>query len=270
VEADTVITVPGAHFSATSLWPEQDPAQLGTGWYDEPGIVPQVLAYDRSPVRDVDGHVAGGQVALDAQIKAAYLADPSGTITIVSASMGTLVSQAEQRSLASDPAAPPADQVVFVETSSPTRPSGAARYFPVGVRLPGVGYTVTRDPMSQYDVDVVVGEYDWFGDAPDRPWNLLADANAAMGLLYVHGQTSTDSQRADARVLSTVTNTLGGTTTTYLVPTKQLPLTQPLRQAGVPDRVVDRIDKPLRRVIDRAYKRNDDDRRHLPGHRHAA
>jgi hypothetical protein len=59
------------------------------------------------------------------------------------------------------------------------------------------------------------------------------------------------------RNITETTNDLGGRTTSYLVPTKDLPLTQPLRQVGVPRSIVDEVDKHLRPVVDAGYKRND-------------
>ena len=45
--------------------------------------------------------------------------------------------------------------------------------------------------------------------------------------------------------------------TTYFVPTKNLPLTHPLRDIGIPDRVVDRIDQVVRPIVDAGYLRHD-------------
>ena len=57
--------------------------------------------------------------------------------------------------------------------------------------------------------------------------------------------------------ISTTTNSRDGTTTTYLVPTPQLPLTHPLRTV-LPDQTVDRVDEVLRPVVDAGYSRHDD------------
>ena len=66
---------------------------------------------------------------------------------------------------------------------------------------------------------VVTNEYDGFADFPDRPGNLLAVANAVMGLFYRHGQTSTATLTGvPAHDISTTVNALGATTTTYLIP----------------------------------------------------
>ncbi len=48
-----------------------------------------------------------------------------------------------------------------------------------------------------------------------------------------------------------------GSVTTYFVPTENLPLTQPFRDVGVPDALVDQADDVLRPVIDAGYVRHD-------------
>ena len=45
--------------------------------------------------------------------------------------------------------------------------------------------------------------------------------------------------------------------TTYLVPTENLPLTQVFRDVGVPDALVDKADQVLRPVVDAGYVRHD-------------
>ena len=52
-------------------------------------------------------------------------------------------------------------------------------------------------------------------------------------------------------------NSLGGSTTSYLIPTAKLPLVQPLRDIGVPEKIVAAIEKPLKKVVDKGYTRND-------------
>ena len=74
--------------------------------------------------------------------------------------------------------------------------------------------------------------YDAFADFPDKPWNLLAIANAMAGLIYRHGQTATaDLSEVPAQNITTTVNSLGATTTTVVVPSPFLPLTQVLRDA---------------------------------------
>jgi len=62
------------------------------------------------------------------------------------------------------------------------------------------------------------------------------------------------ADRVPAQNITTTVNDRGGTTTTFVVPTERLPLTQPLRTAGFPDVAVDALDDVLRPVIDAAYE----------------
>ncbi len=74
----------------------------------------------------------------------------------------------------------------------------------------------------------------------------------------MHGAVAfSDISDVPSENMTTTTNSRGGTTTTYLVPTPQLPLTQPLRTV-LPDQTVDRVDEVLRPVVDAGYSRHDD------------
>ena len=58
---------------------------------------------------------------------------------------------------------------------------------------------------------------------------------------------------SDAVVVSRVTSRLGGTTTTYMIPSSTLPLLQPLQQLGVPERTVDALNSVLKPIVDAGY-----------------
>ena len=101
-------------------------------------------------------------------------------------------------------------------------------------------------------------EYDGWADTPDHPLNLVADANAVAGIVYIHSSyadADLDLSTVPAEDITTTTNSLGGKTTAYLVPTKNLPLVQPLRDIGIPEPVVEAVEKPLRKVVDAGYDR---------------
>ena len=78
-----------------------------------------------------------------------------------------------------------------------------------------------------------------------------------MAMAYVHPVAHfSDLSGVPPQNITSTVNSQGGTYGLYLVPAKQLPLTMPLRQAGVPDEVVDELDANLRPAIDAAYARN--------------
>lgn len=108
-------------------------------------------------------------------------------------------------------------------------------------------------PMpSAYSTTEIVREYDGFSDWPDKPTH-LAVLNALMGIAYVHTDYGSAANPMTPGTLKTVrTNVAGGTTTHYVVRTVRLPLTQPLRDAGLNTSLLDAL---LRPQIDRAYVR---------------
>ena len=72
----------------------------------------------------------------------------------------------------------------------------------------------------------------------------------------MHGhydEADLDVSHVPAKNVTTVLNSLGGKTTTYLVPTDKLPLVQPLRDLHVPEGIVTKIEKPLKRIVDAGY-----------------
>ena len=94
---------------------------------------------------------------------------------------------------------------------------------------------------------------------PSGPAGIL---NALLGAVYVHGRYETvpgglDLSAVPAANVSTSTNSLGGTTTSYLIPTVGLPLVQPLRDIGIPEPIVAAIEGPLKDMVDAGYARHD-------------
>jgi pimeloyl-ACP methyl ester carboxylesterase len=181
---------------------------------------------------------------------------PDGEVVIIGESMGSMVAWRLAKELA-DGAQPPDPGRVSVVLIAPPE-VGVAEYFKEGTFIPILNYRITRIAESPYDTTIVIGEYDGWSDPPDRPWNLVSSANALAGISYVHGPPSFT---ADVGGLTPESEIPGddehGSITTYLVPTKNLPLTQVFRDVGVPDALVDKADQVLRPVIDAGYVRHD-------------
>lgn len=217
----------------------------------------------------------GQSVAVGLENMDAAVRSTPGQKIVVGASGTTLVVDEEMRRLANDPTAPPADELSFVVMGDANR--GAFKFFR-GVKLPIFDYTVPQIPVTKYNVLVVKGEYDGIGDWPDRWWNVLADLNAlaGTGLLQqiipedivdkyaleewgsVHYEAMfADLSKVPAKNVTVSQNSEGGITTTYLVPTADLPLLRPLKKLGVPQDAIDGLTKVLRPIIDSAYYRND-------------
>jgi hypothetical protein len=179
-------------------------------------------------------------------------------VAVAGLSEGTLVIDRELaylQSLSEDDA-PSRDLLTFYVFGDMLR--GLGQMYLPGVTIPFIGQTFGPVPETRYDTVVVNEEWDGWANPPDRPWNPLAVLNAVMGAVYTvngsndHSQTSLDSM-ADAVLVSQVKSTLGGTTSTYIVPRTQLPITRPLLQLGVPRWVVDEIDKLLMPLIRAGY-----------------
>ncbi len=148
-------------------------------------------------------------------------------------------------------AADPADGKV------PPPPSelNVAVYGSPSERYYGEGVTYQPIPDTPYDVLIVTAEYDGIADFPDNPFNLLAVLNATLGADQLHVASAYHDIRNEPTKYTIVENTLGGTTTTILIPTPVLPLLEPMLDKGASPAVVARLDKLLRPVIDKAYRR---------------
>lgn len=184
------------------------------------------------------------------------------TIIVAGFSQGAIVIAYEKKRLMKlgEDQRPDDSQLKFVTFGDPTGPNGILRWIPF--RIPIIGLTPVRTPDTPYETTIINGEYDGWADFPDRPWNLIATANALLGIVYVHGRYEDKvggfdlSTVPEKNIVETV-NKAGGKTTTYLIPTEKLPLLQPLRDLGFPESFVAALEAPLRKIIDAAYKRND-------------
>lgn len=185
--------------------------EIGAGFF--PGTTGVLIDYPASLFQPgtADQHINIGADRLDAAIN-----EREKPLAIVGQSEGTVVLDVERARLESDPAAPPADALEFVLFNSPTR-GLATTLFPAGTRIPFVDVVVGPPVESRYDTSLVVHEYDFWGDFPDRPWNLAALANAAMGTLFVHQLAYDIPAQIAPENITTVVNAKGATDTTYFV-----------------------------------------------------
>ena len=230
---------------------------IGQNWF--PGTTSQVVNYPASigfisgslAAPGVNEAVAMGQRALNDQIMNAFVNGNGLPVRIAALSEGTLVVNRELAYLAADPTAPPPSALQFAMFNGPE--SGLFHaYLPDGVTVPFVDYTAHGVPNTQYDVSVVFGQYDFFGNPPDRPWNIPAWVNSLAAGIYNHNTTSLVSM-SDAVQVSSVTTSLGGTITTDMVPAPTLPMLFPLQQLGVPQPIVNDLNAFLHPIVDDGY-----------------
>lgn len=221
----------------------QEALDLASGYLDDVG-----------PINGV-GYPAGLLFALDSVIGAGGVNSALGSvadgvkITLIGVSQGAIVLNYVKQSLALQITANrPHTELSFVTFGDPTNGTGG-----IVAKNPLLWLTVPLGPLpTPYNTTEIVREYDGLADWPDRPTALSA-MNALLGTVVVHPDYGVAADPRTPGTLKTVTtNILGGTTTHYLVPTAELPITAILRAAGVDTSI---IDAWLRPQIDRSYNR---------------
>jgi hypothetical protein len=211
-----------------------------------------VLDYPASlwPVTGLLDPTLGASIRIGTANLAALARSTPGPISVSGISQGSLVVQQTQEILNADPMI--SADTTFIMIANPNLGTARGLY---GIYIPILNYTPRPLPETRFNTVVVTNQYDGFADPIRRPWNLLTVVNALMALAYVHPfAQNSDLSTVPLENITITTNSQGGTTTTYFVPTPQLPLTMPLRQLRVPDRIVDTIDDALRPIIDAGYK----------------
>lgn len=248
--AVTAFTVSGTE----AMHPPPHPEDLLPGYFA--GVTVARIAYPAS-VFGMDASVAVATAGLGIGVR-----DSLGPVIVAGFSQGAIAVAYAKQALMALPAdqRPAVDRLSFLTIGDPSGPAGILKSLPFSV--PFIGLSPFIAPPTPYASVIVNGEYDAWGDFPDRPWNLVSLANAVLGILYVHGRYETipgglDLSTVPAANVSISTNSLGGTTTSYLIPTVKLPLVQPLRDIGIPEPIVSALEKPLKDMVDAGYTRHD-------------
>ncbi|WP_313673816.1 PE-PPE domain-containing protein [Mycolicibacterium sp.] len=274
VPTDNAFAIPGASIDywAPALlnrfnpWADDGPlvAQINAHYYDCTGCSSIVVRYPRTagPLFGPGAPFADRSIAIGASVAIDDVRNAMGSSVIAGLSLGAITAGATQQALDADPLGPNRSHVAFIVAGDPSRVTplsmGLGSFMPAGWRIPLLGWTVTRPPSeSVYDTVVVVGEYDLVADFPDRPWNLLAVFNAVAGMAYVHSQSALSTPTAvPPENITSTTNSNGAITTTYLVPSPQLPLLKPFNGILSPS-VITTANDVLKPIVDRGYSRND-------------
>ena len=171
---------------------------------------------------------------------------PGEHVTIIGLSAGALVADEELKRLLADPDAPDKSKLNFVVIADSSRSTfNQNRYDNV------LNYQYSTPVDTKYDTVVVVAEYDGFADFPDRVWNIVAVINAFVGEFLNHVPSMfTDLSTVDPSDITVTTNSLGGVTTKYFLPSEHLPLVELLP-------FLEPQEAALKQIVDSAYKRND-------------
>ncbi len=168
-------------------------------------------------------------------------------------SQSAVISSYEKSDLIAHP--PTGTTVSFVLLSNENRPNGGilerfvGAYIPIfGITFNGATPTNSPEPTPLTTVDIAA-QYDGWVDFPTNPLNPLADLNAVLGSIYLHG---------DVKEYSGAPQLQGyyQDTTYYLLPDKLLPLVIPLSHIpfiGLP--LARALDPPLRVLVETGYDR---------------
>lgn len=162
--------------------------------------------------------------------------------TVLGFSQGAVIATEWLRSNSDNALAPSPESLSFVLVANPLRKYGGSR--------PAAGSYISPTPATQYEVLDITVEYDGVADFPDNPLNLLALANALAGFQHIHifGYQDVDLENAEKLVWNE------GNTTYVLIRRENIPLLEPLRELGL-GALADRLNGPLKAVIDSAYDR---------------
>jgi hypothetical protein len=249
-------------------------------------VVPAFAPLEGFPIAGnvtFDQSLAASLPVVDKEFHDQLNADPTGHFVLAGTSQGALVWALEKAKLANDPSAPPADQVEFVFIDNESRPNGGllARFPKVTIPfLITLGQVAPTD--TGYKTLDVAMQYDGFADFPAYPLNALADLNALAGVIYIHSSDVNSQTFATSLGIPTTRTGPDGYTqeefdellndpanqqqhgdTTYItIPTRQLPILQPLRDFGaftgtpsVITPIVDLIEPTLGVLIETGYDR---------------
>jgi hypothetical protein len=155
---------------------------------------------------------------------------------------------------------PTSDELSFVTLGSPANPNGGllARFdvpgSPLSLASLGVTFSGGAPSETPWETANYIQEYDGFADFPKYPLNLLADINAFLGIMFIHGTYPrlTDEQLASAIELG-VSEGYTGNNQYFMIPTENLPILELLRGNAFGDAFADLLQPALRVLINLGY-----------------
>ncbi len=209
-----------------------------------------------------DASVGEGTSLVDAELTAALARSGDSDIptVIFGYSQSSVIATMAKRQLAGQAATESSTPAVsFVLLANPNRPNGGINERFAGSELAKLGWTFsgatpTDTPFTTIDV---ARQYDLFADFPTYPRNLVATANAVVALFYgAHDYTGVTINTDDPGYDPNTVVQHQGDTTYYFIPTSQLPLLRPLRDAGVDPVLVDAAEPAVRVLVEAGYDRS--------------
>lgn len=239
---------------------------------------------------------AEGLEYLDAALQQQLHEAPDDNVVIFGYSQSGRITNLMLRRLADpdyaageDTIIPDADQLEIVLVGNWSRPNGGIGSRFNGITVPFLGITFDGPTPTDtgYRMTDISYEYDIISDAPLYPLNLLATANAALGFFYAHLTYAHPSATSPAFPWGSTSEAsfeellASGTVQKYpgkdddpngdpqewdntyvLIPSKHLPLLQPIRDLGavtgtsaIVEPLMKLIEPTLKVVIDTGYDR---------------
>ncbi len=183
------------------------------------------------------------------------LATPGTKVTVFGYSQGAILAALELPILQA--AGVPTTDVSFVLVGNEMTPNGGMLARFPGLDIPSLGlpFYGGMNANTGYTVINNTLEYDGFADFPQYPIDFLADLNAVMGIVFVHGTylQIPASQLAQTVTLSTSPGYSGGTTY-HMIPTQDLPLLDPVRAIPyVGNPIAELLQPDLRYLVNWGY-----------------
>jgi hypothetical protein len=249
----TTFPVPSQGYIDSALRDFIVPAVGGT--YDDAFAVKtpeKVIGIDQSVA---DG-VADLENALAAQCSAGQ------ECVVFGFSQSAVITMIEKRKLQEQLAAgEEVPDVTFVGIGVGNRPNGGIAKRFEGIVIPFFDFTFNGAavddspyPITTYDI---ARQYDGLADTPQFVLNPVADANAVLGIVFVHalyGEEISLDENSPKYVEGTVVQEHGDTTY-YWIPTEDLPLFDPLRLVGVPESAIDVFEPFFKVLVEAGYDR---------------
>jgi PE-PPE domain len=246
-----------------------DPA-TGNSYTPVPVTTPETVPLDPS--------LQTGLADLQAAMTQQQAADPGAPYLVEGYSQSAILVADEKDQLAAmEAAGQQIPNVSIALLGDPNRPDGGLLERFDGLYVPGVELDANGAEPTDTGIQTIdiAGQYDPAADFPQYPINLLADLNALLGFIYVHGDYGGLDQSvfpgatyeplptgpydyASEYVLGStqIVEQVDGDTTFYFIPTTDLPLLDPLVALGVPESVLNIIQPALQVIIEAGYDRS--------------
>ena len=185
---------------------------------------------------------------------------PGQPYVIFGYSQSAVIVDLEKIALAKQKAAgQPVPDVTFVVIGDGERPNGGIAERFSGLTIPFFDFTFNGAQPTNAGIPTIdiARQYDGLADTPEYPINLLADANALLGVIFEHAlygeQVSLDP--SSPNYVAGTTEQQHGDTTYYFIPTTTLPLLEPLHLLGIPQSVLNIIQPVLSVLVEAGYDR---------------